>query len=46
MRDIRVDYYGNHERKVSIYNRMGGGNISLTEEEAEYVKERLDEVVD
>lgn len=45
-RDIHVDHTPTHIRKVSIYDRMGSGAIALTEEEAEYVRDRLDEILD
>jgi hypothetical protein len=47
MPDIRVEHRPNHSREVSIYDRFGSsGHISLTIEEAEFVKDRLEELVD
>lgn len=45
--DIHVDRYRNHSRQISIYDRYGAvGDISLTVEEAEFVRDKLDEVLD
>lgn len=45
--DIHVDRRTNHSREVSIYDRFGAvGDISLTVEEAEFVRDRLDEVLE
>jgi len=40
---LRVDKA--HER-VQIYDKLGSGYIELTENEAEFVKERLEEVLE
>lgn len=45
-RSLHVDHYPNHEQEVSIYDKLGGGHISLDTEEAEYVRERLEEILD
>jgi len=45
--DIHVERRQNHSREVSIYDRYGAvGDISLTADEAEFVRDRLDEVLD
>ena len=46
--DIHVDrYHNHHSRQISIYDKYGAvGDISLTIEEAEFVRDRLDEVLD
>lgn len=45
--DIHVDRRENHSREISIYDRFGGaGNISLTVQEAAFVHERLESVLD
>lgn len=45
--DIRVERAKNHTREISIYDRFGGmGDIELTVEEAVFVRDRLDEVLD
>lgn len=44
--DIRVERATSHP-KILIYDRFGGaGDISLTEEEAEFVRDRLEEVLE
>lgn len=45
--DIHVSRRTNHSREVSIYDRFGGaGHISLTVDEAEFVRDRLNKVLD
>lgn len=45
--DIHVERRRNHDREFSIFDRFGGaGNISLTEGEAEYVRDRITEELD
>lgn len=45
--DIRVTRRRNHSREVSIYDRFGRyGGISLSVEDAAFVRDRLDEVLD
>lgn len=40
--DLRVEKL---HGEVSIYDKMGGGHISLTPEEAEFVHERIGELL-
>lgn len=45
--DIHVERRRSHTRQVSIYDRLGrAGDLSLTVDEAEFVRDRLDEVLD
>lgn len=41
MSDIRVDKRIGRDDYIYIYDRFGGGYISLHKQEAEFVKERL-----
>lgn len=41
--DLRVEEM--HGR-ISIYDKLGGGHIELSEDEAEYAHERLGEILD
>lgn len=45
--DIHVERRRNHTREIAIYDRYGRvGDMSLTEDEARFVKHRLEEVLD
>lgn len=44
--DVHVVRRDNHSREIRIYDRLGGmGSISLTLDEARFVRDRLDEVL-
>lgn len=44
--DIHVSRHRNHTRQISVYDRYGrAGDISLTVGEAEFVRDRLNEVL-
>jgi hypothetical protein len=45
--DIHVDRRRNHSRELHIYDRFGRyGDISLTVQKAEFVRDRLNQVLD
>lgn len=45
--DIHVSRRRNHRRQISIYDRYGRvGDISLTVDEAEFVRDRLNKVLE
>lgn len=45
-RQLNVERQRNLDREISIYDKLGGGYISLNIEEAEYVRDRLDALLD
>jgi len=42
VRDIRVDEHSGH---IYVYDKLGSGSLTLSEDEAEYIQERLSEVL-
>lgn len=45
MPDIRVDETIARDSKIVIYDRLGGGDITLSENGARHVRDRLNEVL-